>query len=452
MEFLLTGVERLMNIISRCSIYEILYLDSTRYTETDDPVKPAFEYLSAALISLYAVILRFLAKACRAFNKSGIRRACGATFNPGMFEDLVEQLQFLDTEAVAAVGNCKEAWNRNAHRDVGRLLRILKDLEEPTQRIDLGVKALLQSVDTNRRIKILQWISAVPYEGNHNTASMGHTSGTGEWLLQHDTYIKWRTSDTCNILWLHGIRKRPNYPSHTAMRVTLMALPAGAGKTKLVSTVVRSLRRDLWEGPQGEALAYFYCDRNQPDHQSHEQILRSFVRQLSTHRDSNMIPSCIDKCYAGKENLGFASPSLTFQECSALVRELFGMYSKVTLVLDALDECDRSTRHILINEVDKLVSGSASCSIKVFISSRPDKDIKHRFQVGPNVCISATDNGADIKKFIVDTINTSPPDWLEEVTSVPGLREEIVDTLHEKADGMYVLGPRLLEASIPDTN
>ena len=117
------------------------------------------------------------------------------------------------------------------------------------------------------------------------------------------------------------------------------------------------------------------------------------------------------------------------------------MYSRVTLILDALDECVRSTRHLLVNEIDKLISGPNSCVIKVFVSSRPDKDIKHHFQGGPNVCISATDNGADIRKFIDDKINNSPSDWLEEVTSAPGLREEIVSTLHEKADGMYVLTP-----------
>ena len=221
----------------------------------------------------------------------------------------------------------------------------------------------------------------------------------------------------------------------------LMALPAGAGKTKLVSTVVGSLRRDLGNGPQGEALAYFYCDRNQPDRQSHEQILKSFVRQLSTPRDSDMIPSCIDKRYSEKEKPGFASSGLTFQECCAFVAELVGMYSKVTLVLDALDECDRSTRHLLINQIDKLVSSSTSCVIKVFISSRPDKDIKYRFHGGPNVCISATDNGADIERFIVDSINNSPPDWRVEMDSVPGLREEIVTTLHEKADGMCDIAP-----------
>ena len=166
--------------------------------------------------------------------------------------------------------------------------------------------------------------------------------------------------------------------------------------------------------------------------------MKSFVRQLSTPQDDDMIPSCIGKLYAEKERPGFASSSLTFQECCALVSELLKAYVKVTLVLDALDECDRSTRDTLIKQIDKLVSGSTSCVIKVFISSRPDKDIRHRFQDGPNVCISATDNGADIKKFIVDAIDNSPSDWLEEVTSATGLREEIVITLHEKADGMWV--------------
>ena len=231
----------------------------------------------------------------------------------------------------------------------------------------------------------------------------------------------------------------------------LMNLLAGAGKTKLVSKVVGSLRRALGKAPQGEALAYFYCDRNQADRQSPEQVMKSFVRQLSTPRDSDMIPFCIEKCYVEKEKPGFASSSLTFQECCVLVRKLSTMHTKITLVLDALDECDKSTRHDLITEIDNLVSISTSCVIKVFISSRPDRDIKHRFQVGPNVCISATDNGNDIKKFLANAIDNSPQFWLAEITSAPGLREEIIDTLHEKADGMYDLSPRLLEVNMPNT-
>jgi hypothetical protein len=207
MEALLVGVKRMTNIVGRCRIYEILYLDGSQHEGTENAIKPAFENLEAALISLYTAVLQFLAKACRTLSKSGIRRAQNGILAPGVFEKLVKEFQVLDAEVVAAVGNCKEACTRNDHKDMERLLNILEDLEEPVHRIDSGVKALLQSVSTKRRTKILQWISAIPYEDNHNTASMGHTSGTGEWLLRHCTYVKWRTSRTSNVLWLHGIRK-----------------------------------------------------------------------------------------------------------------------------------------------------------------------------------------------------------------------------------------------------
>ena len=213
MECLLAGVERLTNTISRCRIYEILHLDGIQYKKAEDPIKPAFEQLTAALISLYTAVLQFFAKAYRAFGKSGFRRAQHATFNPGTFEGLLERTRLLDAEVAAAVGNCKEAFNRNVNKNMEGLFGILKDLEEPVQGIYSGVQALLQNVGTERRTKILQWISAIPYEDNHNTAVMGHTSGTGEWLLQHDTYIKWRTSQTCEVLWLYGIRKSPISPT-----------------------------------------------------------------------------------------------------------------------------------------------------------------------------------------------------------------------------------------------
>ena len=211
---------------------------------------------------------------------------------------------------------------------------------------------------------------------------------------------------------------------------------AGAGKTKLISVVVNSLRRNLEQNPQEEAMAYFYSDRPQGDHRNNGDIIRSLVRQLSIPRDGDSIPSCIDDCFVEKEKLGFSSSSLTFQESTGLIRKLLKGYTKVTIILDALDECEESTRHLLINELDKLVSEPSSCILKVLISSRPDKDIKYRFERGPNVSIGATDN-QDIKTFLIDTIRTSPGDWKETVTSCPGLEDEIVNTLHNKADGMY---------------
>ena len=199
------------------------------------------------------------------------------------------------------------------------------------------------------------------------------------------------------------------------------------------------MRRNLEKNPlnRGQAIAYFYCDRNKNDHQNNREIFRSLVRQLSTPGDGDLIPSCIDGYFAVQEKQGFPSSSLTFQESAVLIRNLLEGYTKVTIILDALDECEKSTRHILINEIDRLVNEPSPCVLKVLISSRPENDIKDRFEGGPNVSIKATDNQEDIKTFLVDMVRTSPGNWKKMVTSCSGLEDEILNTLYKKSDGMY---------------
>lgn len=69
---------------------------------------------------------------------------------------------------------------------------------------------------------------------------------------------------------------------------------AGCGKTKLVSTVIDDL---LQKVPEDEALAYFYCDRDQPDHREPASVLRSFLRQLSVPRNNDAIPGLTVQMY-----------------------------------------------------------------------------------------------------------------------------------------------------------
>jgi len=72
--------------------------------------------------------------------------------------------------------------------------------------------------------------------------------------------------------------------------------------------------------------------------------------------------------------------------------------------------------------------------VKIFISSRPDRDIKRRFERGPNVDIKATDNRGDIAKFVDDKLNNSPEDWRNSIN--PDLKREICETLVDKSEGM----------------
>ncbi|KAI9781928.1 MAG: hypothetical protein M1816_002151 [Peltula sp. TS41687] len=213
-----------------------------------------------------------------------------------------------------------------------------------------------------------------------------------------------------------------------------LALAAGAGKTKLASTVVDDMLRALDGQRNDEALAYFYCDRNQMDRQDSPSVLRSFVRQLSTTRTGDAIQPSLVQLYQQKKQTGFASGILDMKECVDLLLQYVNTYPQTTLILDALDECDPRTRKQLIDALDDILARSLK-PIKLFISSRPDEDIKYRFETGPNVGIEATDNQDDINKFVTTKIEEN--DKIRRNKLSNELKEDIVSTLSHKSQGMF---------------
>jgi hypothetical protein len=185
--------------------------------------------------------------------------------------------------------------------------------------------------------------------------------------------------------------------------------------------------------PNDEALAYFYCDRNESARRDPELILSSFVRQLSLSRNGDAIQHSLVQLYYQKRKTGFASGKLKIEESRDILLQLVRTYPQTTLVLDALDECHKETRTQLVDILDTLVTQSPK-PVKVFISSRPDQDIKHRFGCGPNVHIKATDNRDDIAKFVDDKLNNSPEYWQNSINR--DLKREICETLVDKSEGM----------------
>lgn len=107
------------------------------------------------------------------------------------------------------------------------------------------------------------------------------------------------------------------------------------------------------------------------------------------------------------------------------------LYPRTTVVLDALDECEPDLRRKLIDVVEFLLAHSER-PLKIFISSRPDGDIRDRFLSRPNIEIQATDNQGDIEKFVNNEI-INHRQWAK--MSLP-LRGDIVKILFDRSQGM----------------
>lgn len=79
------------------------------------------------------------------------------------------------------------------------------------------------------------------------------------------------------------------------------------------------------------------------------------------------------------------------------------------------------------------VTRSAAKRVNIFLPSRLDRDIVERFESGPGVAITATDNGDDIALFVKAGI-AGRPQWSRRLSEQ--LRAKMVETLCYKSDGI----------------
>lgn len=196
-------------------------------------------------------------------------------------------------------------------------------------------------------------------------------------------------------------------------------------------TVINVLRS--YAATQGPVV-YFYCNRNDEERRSPTMIMQAFVRQLSVAMPS--VPNSLVVEYDKRVDRGLGT--LEFQECTDHFVTLVDRFPQTTIVIDALDESDPNERWKLIEALTATIS-SSSTLVKIFISSRDDLDIKLQFEKVPNVYIDVQDNSADIARFVRREVTQSieksiflRPNITDE------FKEEIICTIQEKANGMYV--------------
>lgn len=207
MESLLVGLDKVLYIINRCKIYEMLYPRNLKLDK-------AGQNLEAALITLYILVLQFLSAAIKVYKQNTETGVFKSFWPPDCIADFEKDFQELTEHVDIEAQNCKHSYSKIKHTEQQKALQRLldeitkmKDMEEKIHRMDVGVATIWSKLNASERDGILTWVSNISYKDHHSTAREGRTKGTGDWLLEHEQYKKWETSDESTILWLHGIRK-----------------------------------------------------------------------------------------------------------------------------------------------------------------------------------------------------------------------------------------------------
>ncbi|KAI1299150.1 purine and uridine phosphorylase [Xylaria venustula] len=135
---------------------------------------------------------------------------------------------------------------------------------------------------------------------------------TGQWLLASQQYQDW-IMDHNKTLFCPGI--------------------PGAGKTILTSVVIDDLEKRFRDDTT-TALAYVYYNYKRQSEQGFESMLSSLLKQLAKSHSS--LPHILKKLYSRHER-SRTNPS--FDELSHALELITAEYSRVFIIVDALDEC-----------------------------------------------------------------------------------------------------------------
>ncbi|KAI5839408.1 hypothetical protein DFP73DRAFT_634605 [Morchella snyderi] len=421
MQRVMEGIELVVRSLCECHFFERLYL-GTRLELGDE--------LRKSLVKFYISVLRFLVYGKDYLSKSTADRVQASFFSE--LSRLMDDMQTLLGDVKSKVNTIHMQWEERRHDDISdqlaQIRQVITTLEAPPDNAELKdtVEKLYEDVEGEamrhalspigvlshmwitgkRRLDILQWISDVPFGDHHTFNSQRRQEDTGHWLLENKSFLEWRNSSDSSILWMRG--------------------DAGSGKTLLASFIIDEFER-VARSSNEHIMAYFYCDYKEP------------ARTTS----NGHIPSLVAEMYRRREQKGFSSGKLSVSECTELIVGLAGKYRDMTLVIDGIDECDRKTRPELFRAINDI--SKADSRVKIIMTGRYDTDIERMFSRARKHYLTAKDNTTDITRYVETQVekrcDSASLDTMQVILNgvvPPDLRQEIIETLCEKSNGMFM--------------
>ena len=249
---------------------------------------------------------------------------------------------------------------------------------------------------------ILNWLTPIDYATQQSDFISQRQEGTGTWLLDSTEYQSWRETKQ-QTLFCPGI--------------------PGAGKTIITSIVVEELTsRFLNDNSVG--IAYLYCNFRRQHEQKPEDLIASLLKQLLQELSS--VPDSVKIIYSQHKDKQ-TRPSL--DEILKTLESVIATYSRVYIVVDALDECQLSGGY-RPKFLSSILNLQARTGAKLFVTSRPIPDIEKEFKSCPQLEIIASDK--DVMRYLNGHISQLPLF----VLSKPKLQEEIMTEIVKAVKGM----------------
>lgn len=252
---------------------------------------------------------------------------------------------------------------------------------------------ILDQLSAQRKKELLNKICPVDYLQQHRDFIGRHHGGTGNWFLLDPVYQNW-TNSSCGTLVCPGA--------------------PGAGKTIMAALVIEELLRAV-PSPQ-HPVAFIYYSYKSRDQQSLRHTLETVLRQIVT-----MLPRIPESL----ETLFSYTPST--HEVKTAIQRLLSSCQQLTIVIDALDECDDHIRADVLSWITDL----QSCISVRFMTTTRDFHANTSHPIFHGQCLLEV----KASRHDLELYTRSRTTGLR-VKAPPDLIEDLVNSVVTAADGM----------------
>ncbi|KAI9777778.1 MAG: hypothetical protein M1839_008573 [Geoglossum umbratile] len=269
-----------------------------------------------------------------------------------------------------------------------------------------GVDKLLYVQHDHEHGTILDWLTPIDYGPLQSDLLNRRKEGTGQWLLNSKEFQMWLS---------------------TAKQTLFCPGNPGAGKTIMTSIVVDYLSMKF-ENDNSVGIAFLYCNFQRQQEQKLADLLASLLKQLVQQQPS--IPENVKSLYeCHKEKRTCPSFDEILKELGSVVR----LYSKVFIIIDALDEYQTliDDRRLFLRSIFNL---QAHAHVNIFTTSRFIPEIEQQFEKCKRMEIRAQHD--DILRYLDGRIPYLLRSQISKYYELQVLiRREVVKAV----DGMFLL-------------
>ncbi|KAI1323121.1 ankyrin repeat-containing domain protein, partial [Xylariaceae sp. FL0255] len=233
-------------------------------------------------------------------------------------------------------------------------------------------------------------------------------TGTAQWFLKSEGFVKWTLGLRGSVLWCHG--------------------PPGVGKSVISALASQYLiSQDL---DHSRPTISYFCDFSTRKRQTPEAIFRSLLQQMLGYGQKTVVQLLIEFVRTNKKG-----QRASFQELSKAFLTVASA-QHITIFLDGLDELDHKDRKLVLQPL--MASGC-----KILVTSRDVPDIRSALDRVIHMEIRA-DQG-DLTRFVRNQFENGDLCDFEDYV------DEFIDVILSKSNAVFLLARLLIDHLIGHT-